>query len=540
MTTESDLDRLLERVASVARDVTGVRHAGLGVLSADGTKPGRIVAPALDGETRAVIEAAASEIGWQQGVVRTEAAPPDQGRAAASETLRLLAVPIFVRGRAWGQLYLLDEDPGKLTGEEEQLALVLSALTSLAIDHAQLLDHLPARPEQVRHEVRRAEAMTAMARVLGQDPTLQGVLDLVAEEGREFVQARVLVAFLPTGDQLVAASAAANRRLVSGILTQPVEGSVTGRVLAEREAVRLEGAPEPDELALRRWVGARTGLLVPLVFVGRAIGVLAAFDRLRGGPAFDLDDERLLASFATAAAVAIVTARLAHAEREHRRAGESEHEPGGIARELHDETLQTLGALRLSLSAALHVEDRRELAGAVESAIAQLDREIEDLRRLIGELRPAALEALGVEGAIRALCEQAAEEDGPDVRVHNEATGLAEQFPLQVQHALYRVVQEALTNAVKHADATHVDVDLRVRSGAVEVRVTDDGRGMGTRPGRIGFGLLGMRERVELLGGRFELASSETEGTSVEASLPLRPGRSASEAPQDPARANGL
>ena len=153
-------------------------------------------------------------------------------------------------------------------------------------------------------------------------------------------------------------------------------------------------------------VDARAGIVVPLIFHGESHGVLLAIDRLEGGPAFTAEDERLLRSFATSAATAVATAQSVTAERHRQRLAAAEEERQRWARELHDDTLQSLSALRIGLSAGRRAGGPEALGAAVGQAVDQLEEAISNLRALITDLRPAALDELGVKAAIEALAER--------------------------------------------------------------------------------------------------------------------------------------
>jgi signal transduction histidine kinase len=162
--------------------------------------------------------------------------------------------------------------------------------------------------------------------------------------------------------------------------------------------------------------------------------------------------------------------------------------------------------------------------------LEQLDTEIESLRVLISELRPAALDELGLHPALLALAERTTVTHGIDVTTTFDGAAGArgkKRLDPELDTVVYRVVQEALTNAARHAHPETVAVQLRYRNGEVRVSVTDDGRGFDASQPAAGFGLLGMRERVSLVGGQFKLSSSP-DGTTVEISLPVtaatRPG----------------
>jgi signal transduction histidine kinase len=143
------------------------------------------------------------------------------------------------------------------------------------------------------------------------------------------------------------------------------------------------------------------------------------------------------------------------------------------------------------------------------------------VRRLAVELRPQALDDFGLVPALERLGEAFAEESGITVDV--QANLDAARLPAEVETALYRIVQEALTNVAKHSGATRVSVVVTRREGAVTAVVEDDGKGFGAAGGEgDGLGLVGMKERVGLLGGRLAIESTEGAGTTVVAEVPIR------------------
>jgi signal transduction histidine kinase len=275
---------------------------------------------------------------------------------------------------------------------------------------------------------------------------------------------------------------------------------------------------------------ANAGLIVPLVFRGQAHGVLVALDRLRDGPRFSGEDERLLEAFASSAATAVATAQSVASERQRQRLAAAEAERHKWARELHDDTLQSLSALRIGLSAAGRTEDLDTIKRAVGDAVAQLEESIANLRALITDLRPASLDELGVRAAVEALAERSGRY-GLDVDVSVELAydqgRAATRHPAELETALYRIVQEALTNAAKHGRAKRAVVEIREDDSAVHLSVRDDGAGFEVDgSGGGGFGLVGMHERVALLGGELGVESAPGAGTVVKGHIPV--GRDAS------------
>jgi signal transduction histidine kinase len=200
----------------------------------------------------------------------------------------------------------------------------------------------------------------------------------------------------------------------------------------------------------------------------------------------------------------------------------AERERGRWARELHDETLQGLGALRVLLASALLRGSQEALAAATREALAQLEIEIQNLRGMITELRPAALDEIGLEAAIQGLVERIESTEGVAVRAELLLGHAGEDGGLspEIENTLYRLVQEALNNIVKHARAEYVRLRMAKSGKTIEVVVADDGVGFDPERDRGGFGLLGMRERVEMAGGSLEVDSSPGKGARLRALIP--------------------
>jgi signal transduction histidine kinase len=263
-------------------------------------------------------------------------------------------------------------------------------------------------------------------------------------------------------------------------------------------------------------------MFVPLMFRGRSLGVIEAFDR-HGGPQFRPEDERLLAAAAASAATAVATAQSVEQDRLRRTLRAAEEERRRWARELHDETLQGLGGLRVLLSSARRNRDVEQLHNTLQTAVDQIAQEIANLRALITELRPAALDELGLAPALEALFERVRTLHGLElearVELEFERGRAHDRLDPDVETAVYRLVQESLSNAARHAHADHIAVEVIEHDGEVRVAIRDDGSGFDIEAPSSGFGLTGMRERVALTGGQLEIASSSA-GTTISASLP--------------------
>jgi glucose-6-phosphate-specific signal transduction histidine kinase len=202
-----------------------------------------------------------------------------------------------------------------------------------------------------------------------------------------------------------------------------------------------------------------------------------------------------------------------------------EEERRNLARELHDEMGQCLNAIKLDAVSIRNVAKGRDAdveAGA--NAIIELSGHVYDVvRGMTQRLRPAALDALGLRDALADLVAQWSRRNSA-VRVRFEATGDLEGLGEAVNITVYRLVQECLTNIVKHARASSVTVSVERAGAALHVTVADDGRGMDLNARHGGLGLLGLRERVEALSGQLELHSASGDGLRVHAWLPISAG----------------
>lgn len=535
---ETELEPVLERVITVARELTGARYAALGVLNARRDGLERFVTVGIDADTRRELGELPRGHGVLGELIR-EPKPlrlPDVGMHPRSYGFPIghppmttfLGVPILVRGEAWGNLYLTEKAGGEFTGDDEQAVSMLAEWAAIAITNARQLEDVRGRRDELERMVGAMSATVEISRALAGQTDLDIVLQLIAKRGRALVGARALVIQLAQGDTMrIAAVAGEVDRTVLG-QELPADETVAGRVLETRRSQRLS-----DELNRVRFqdsglgrlgLRAAAGLFVPLAFRTEAPGVLVALDPMHGGE-FTNDDERLLTSFATSAASAVVTARSVTKDQLRARELATEQERRRWARELHDETLQGLGALRVALSAARRADDPTAWRAALDDALGELDTEIGNLRSIIADVRPAALDELGAQAALEALTDRIRSR-GVDVELEVDLDYEAGRAPTrhdeELETAIYRIVQECMTNAVKHAEASLVSVVVSETGGHVTIRVGDDGRGFELAASTQGFGLRGIRERVEALGGTLRLASTPGAGTTVTARLPAR------------------
>jgi len=262
------------------------------------------------------------------------------------------------------------------------------------------------------------------------------------------------------------------------------------------------------------------------VFQGRAMGVLEAFDRLSDTPEFSAEDERIMEAFAASAATAVATAQSVAEQTLLRSIDASDRERANWARELHDETLQELSALKITLSSAKRAAHPDALREGVSTALEYSEHAIRGLREIISDLRPAALDALGTHAALEALIERARARCDLEVVLTTdlayESGRTSTRHVPALEAGIYRITQEAITNTIKHAQATRVHISLVEHGDVIALIVEDDGHGFDQNdaPGS-GFGLIGIRERVELLGGTLSITSGAGSGTRLEAVVPV-------------------
>ncbi len=382
-------------------------------------------------------------------------------------------------------------------------------------DLALYADQLEDSNRGLARSVERLEAFAEIARAVGGETELERVLSLILAQGREIVAARTLVVYLPEGEELVAVSGSAMRSDSQPRL--PLNGSLAGQVLLSGRPRRV-GA-EVDAAQLEQLApDAKAAILVPLVFRGEPLGVLAGINGADERP-FAEEDEQLLMSVAASAATAVATARSVAAARLRLSVEAADQARARWARELHDETLQGLTGTRMVLAAGMARGDLDALRRATESADAHLAEEMRKLRDLIAELRPAALDDLGLGPAIESLAKRQAAIGGFAVALEVELES-DHRLDRDTETAIYRIVQEALSNAVKHAHAETVSLRVTQLPDRVQLAVEDDGGGFEPDAVRAGFGLTGMRERALLAGGRLWVTSAEGGPTRVAAVLP--------------------
>ena len=531
-----DLEAVLERVLASALDVTNARYAAIGVLDPSRTQLMRFLTLGIDDAERAAIgplptgRGVLGELMFHPVALRladVSKHPHSYGFPSGHPPMRsFLGVPILIAGEPYGNLYLTEKQgAAQFSAEDEEVAVVLADLAGIAIDHARRYSGVEAERQTLLHTVAVRDATIQIARTLGGETDLGVILQLVATRGRALVAARALLLEVERDGQLIVAAAAGEvpDDLVGRSL--PINGTIAQVVLRDRESRHFSGrGPHRGASGLGRLgVPAGDGVAVPMVFRHQTFGVILALDRT-DGLLFTPDDIELLEAFAVSAATAVATARTAASDRRRQGLLSMEAERTRWARELHDDTLQAMASLRLGLSGAKRSGDAASMAAAIDAAVDQLTIDVASLRALITDLRPAALDELGVEAALRALGERLARtgmEVNFELDLAHEAGRSAERHVPELESAIYRIVQSALSNATQHGAAEQATVTVTEDANRVLVTIRDDGQGFDPTADATGFGIVGMRERAALLDGTLTIESAPGGPTTVTASFPV-------------------
>jgi len=528
LTSELSLEALLQRLVDVAAELTDARYAALGVIDPAGRGLEGFYTAGVDVETKVAIGELPRGRGLL-GVLIREATtlrlhdiaddPRSVGFPPNHPPMRtFLGVPIVLRGVAYGNLYLTEKAGGQdFTAEDEELTRLLAAQAAVAIENARLY-------ESSTRWLRQLEGLNEIGAALASEVELEPLLDLVARRMRELVGARIVLIALPDARGSLSVSAAAGRDGLVGIAIDPRTSKV-GRVLERGQTERVNAIvddPEVDQRVARE-LGVTSAMYLPLTVRGTPIGVVAVHDKLGADARFDEGDVRLAESLVARAAIAVDLSERVSRDALRRVVDAQELERTRLARELHDQTGQALTSILLGLKHLDDVVETNEAREATASIRELVASTLQDVRRLAVELRPSALDDFGLVPAVERLASNLSEQS--DLVVDVEARLGDSRLPPEAETALYRIVQEALTNVVKHAAARRVSITLVRKEASAVVVIEDDGRGFDPEAVRAGaLGFTGMRERVELVGGRLTVEASPGAGTTLVAEVHITDG----------------
>lgn len=379
--------------------------------------------------------------------------------------------------------------------------------------------------EQIEDLTRRLSTLTIFSQSLAEAVELGDALCEAASVFREIVRADACGIYRTEDGQAVLIAAAGETALLADRGAQIVR-----RAAVLGQPVSYPGGPaEVQEAA-----STGAGLAVPVRTKDRTFGGLLV--ARRDSAAFETTDLTLFVTVAGHLATALENLRLYNEVKDKERLrGEllsrlihaHEEERFRIARELHDQVSQSLTGLTMSLTAAEEagVTDPARARAAITSVRAVAEGTLEDVRKIIFDLRPTLLDDLGLIPAVRHYAKTLLEAQGMEVRFASSGFG-QQRLPSAVETTVFRVAQEAITNVARHSSARIVTISVTLRDGVVRLQVGDDGVGFDApallaSSGRRRLGIAGMEERVTLLGGRLEIRSAPGEGTVVTMIVPV-------------------
>ena len=355
------------------------------------------------------------------------------------------------------------------------------------------------------------------------DLSLDTVLERLVHAARDLVDARYAALGTPDDD------GGFDRFITAGMTDDEIEAmgplprthGLLGAMLTDPQPYRTDDITRDPRF--RGWWPSthplmRSFLGVPIVFKGDVIGAFYVTDKTTGR-SFTAADEEMVGLLAAHAAVLMEHARSFQESRELSVLDERNR----LARDLHDAMTQTLFSLRLTLETAASTlaDDPAAAAGHIHQASALVEATFRELRTLIFELRPPALDADGLGETIRKHLDVVGRAHDLVVRV---TTTCDRRLPAEVEGVIYRIVQEAVTNVVRHAEATTIDVQLAVDDHVATVTIADDGIGFDPDARTIRarhLGLTSMRERAAAVGGTCTIESSPGAGTTVRVEVPV-------------------
>lgn len=544
-----ELEQILPRLVQFACDLTGARYGAIGVLDEPGNKLAQFITAGLGDDERAAIGDLPTGRGIL-GVLITDARPlrlSDLGSDPRSVGFppnhppmrTFLGVPVIAGGSVFGNLYLTEKrDGGDFTEADEAVAIMLAAQAGAAIQNARLFADARTHADALERAWTELSSVDELLGAILSGGSRDDVLQLLAEQAVRVVPSAVIGIALPEEDRTmlryVAAAGEHGERLRRHAV--PVAGSKVGAALLARRVVRVDDLQaDPDAYApTGRVAGVRALLIVPIVRRFEAVGVIVAGDRSTP-EALAGDDERLLQAYATRTVLVLELNQALSAERNRADAVErlvaseirdaarretlrrvveaQERERRRLAIELHDETGQSLAAVLMGLRRLEESTDPATVRATVDELRETVVNAVQELRALAVELRPKALDDFGLSPALERLIDTYSRRTGLTVDSH--LAGLEPRLPEPVESALYRIVQEALTNIAKHAGASTVSIVTRRDEGRIVLIVEDNGTGFDAAAPAGGLGLVSMRERAELLGGSLRVESGTEHGTTL-------------------------
>ena len=515
VSSELDLAAVLQRIITTACSLVGARYGALGVLSPERDQLVQFITHGLDDETRARI----GDIPHGHGVLGLLIKEPKALRLhEISEHPKsvgfppnhppmhsFLGVPLLVRDEVFGNLYLSDKESGEdFSSADEEVVTALAAAAGVAVENARLY-------EQSRNREAWLRAAAECTRTLTSEPQVRTGYDQVVSSAHTASAAPVVVLMRPAEPELDPSGslyAVAQRGLLE-VTETPVSAVPQGlvRMVEDRAACQL---PPQDVADLLGCKTPQSAAGAPM-WAGERLEGVVLFIWPETNPSTPID---LLQATTFGERVALALA-VAEAQTDRERIAVLE-DRDRIARDLHDLVIQRLFAVGLSVQGAARDVIKPVVAQRLERVVDDLDETIKDVRRTIYQLH-ATPGTGGLRSELDDVLEHAEDALGftPSLRTEGPLSAV----PDEVGADLVAVLRESLTNAAKHADATSVQVEVRVGS-ALEASITDNGNGMPASLSRRS-GLANLQARAEAHGGNLTVSPGPQGGTEVVWWVPL-------------------
>lgn len=523
------LERLLADLVLSARRVLRARRAVLTVLDDAGAEVERVIVSdeGVDGYStpevppgRGILAVLGDDprplrLRRVGDDLRVRTFPPDCGRDAS-----FLGMALVDGERAHGALYVVDAARGAFGPPDEEVLALLASQALTAIDGVRTLRREHQRVEELeslQSAVSGVQDLLAGALAGGGDR--EHAMDALTARIRDLTGARCACVAVAEGGRLVVrATAGEGCDLLRGVESAVDLAEIAARVRAVMDApvTAIPLTVGADTVGVLVAAGDGMGATAPRALLGAVraqVAMVVAHEAVRAA-----DQERQAATLA----LEVARARERAISEGYRRAlAAQEAERARIARELHDEAGQVLAAVALHL----RVMEARETDAAHRARLADLRQVVSDagvnLHDLITHLRPPALRRHGLAAAVTQLVETLT--GTGELHVGIDLDALPESLPEEEQVAVFRVVQEGLANVVRHSGARNASVTAARSGDRLRVVVEDDGRGFDPALVDGRYGIVGLRERLELLGGALTLDTTPGTGTALIAEIRLRP-----------------
>ncbi len=521
-----DLDAILSR--TVERVAAAFGSGSLALLGPDGMLTVTAAAPGEEALLGTRFAPGVGMVGWVAEHGRAyfandvgaapEFPPPDPAARSA------IVVPLRSGGQVIGSLNVSSREPHAFTYEDVDLLEAIAAQVGGPITSARLYAEAQRLAAQVQRRADQLAVLNMIARTatasLDQEDSLPQVTRQI-RAGFGYPQVDLFLADEETNELLLSASDGIYPPVGEGY-RQHINLGLIGRAARQGQTIRLADVrTDPDFLVLAERSATRSALAVPIMASGRLLGVLNV--EAPEEDAFSQEDVNILETVADVLAGALENARL------YRKAQSAAvlEERNRLARELHDSVTQQLFSMTLTSQAA-----RAQLERNPQRVAAQLERlqetstaALAEMRALIFQLRPPALRDQGLVAALQQQAQLLSRREG--IPIGLSVVG-DERLARGIEQAIYRIVQEALNNVFKHANARTIQVTLEFTAEYVRVRVVDDGQGFDVTATPTGdgrhLGVLSMRERAAEIGGTMEIHSSVGSGTEVRVTVPRPAG----------------